>query len=181
MLGLWSIIGEQNASRKFVDLIWRSSSKYAPFDPSVASIEVKWRSHRNGFPLPPPPPFSLCKFFSGLTRAQVGDYGTVDPKTGCFEKEGNIFSNEAFKPLVKGLSTKTLPLAQNQFMVVSLNAKQADADVSAKLDAARIAHAQFKVSRIPETVFGCSLLESSVGGISEKSQGLFLLLSNVAR
>ncbi|KAJ3724157.1 hypothetical protein DFJ43DRAFT_1158007 [Lentinula guzmanii] len=54
-------LGSPQSSRKFIDLIFAASSKWANWDPPK--------------------------------QIHVGDYGTIDKKTGEFEKEGNIYED----------------------------------------------------------------------------------------
>ncbi|KAI5117379.1 hypothetical protein M0805_001922 [Coniferiporia weirii] len=58
---------KKEASRKFIDLIMRVSSKWANWDPSDV--------------------------------IQAGDYGTIDEQSGAFERQGNIYRDNAFSEL----------------------------------------------------------------------------------
>ncbi|KAK7678967.1 hypothetical protein QCA50_014746 [Cerrena zonata] len=62
-------LGESTySSRKFIDLIFTASSKWANWDPPK--------------------------------QIKVGDYGTIQRKTGEFEKEGNIYEDDAMADIV---------------------------------------------------------------------------------
>lgn len=64
-------------SRKYVDLLFRETNPMiASVDPS-STIEVR------------EPAFSIALRVEPL---QVGDYGSLDPRTGRFIKEGDIFT-----------------------------------------------------------------------------------------
>jgi len=74
-----------NASRKYTDLIFSASSKWANWDPPK--------------------------------KIMVGDYGTVDRKTGQFEKEGNIYEGEATAQLAAKYPPETA--AKESFFEIS--------------------------------------------------------------
>lgn len=99
------------ASRKFVDLIWKSSSKWAVWDPASVNITVS--------PAPP-------QRTDMLTLRQIGDYGRVDKETGCFEREGNIFRRPELADIVNGYETNPQLAKEDVVYATSLNARRVD-------------------------------------------------------
>lgn len=75
----WSAF-EQNAPRKFIDLIWRKRKRFPVWDPSTESVRVSSKLRH-----PSKLKFSLRK---------VGDYGQIDKNTGSFRCEGNIYNSK---------------------------------------------------------------------------------------
>ena len=73
-------LSSTQACRKYVDLINISSAMYANWDP-LRHVEV-------GQPRNHPRMFDACFLH------EVGDIGRIDPETGHFVSEGNIYRDE---------------------------------------------------------------------------------------
>ncbi|PSS37438.1 hypothetical protein PHLCEN_2v645 [Hermanssonia centrifuga] len=101
-------------SRKYIDLIYTASTTWANLDPS-RKIEVSSNLHLMLI--------GQCKF------AQPGDFGTIDSKTGRFEKHDSVYTNEQ----TTGIAKAYPPLrGENKAykQVVSRNVRSLDFDVN---------------------------------------------------
>jgi hypothetical protein len=109
------------ASRKFIDLIFQSSSKWANWDPPMT--------------------------------IKVGEYGTIDRKTGVLRVEGNIY-DETFQELLKqqGLtidlshpSCQPIKGAVEEDMIMSsIGVKSGDISLTPQVSALNLASASIK-------------------------------------
>lgn len=100
------------ASRKFIDLLWKSCSKWAVWDPASVAISAS------------PPPFPLTIVDQG--SLQIGDYGTVEKETGHFEREGNIFTTPELAEIVKGHEAKLQSSSEDVIFATSLNTRKVE-------------------------------------------------------
>lgn len=67
--------------------------------------------------------------------AAVGDFGTIDKKTGRFEKKGNILNDERFRNITKGSSVVKPKGTEDPMLVTSKNARKAELIADASFDA----------------------------------------------
>lgn len=99
---------ERSAVRKYADLIRETSNKWPNCEPSKR-IEVRLRyGHEN------------C--ISGTSLFQVGEYGRLT-KDGIWEREGNIFEDDAFKEIVQN-TTPTQHPTEDKIVIQTLYARQ---------------------------------------------------------
>ena len=82
------------ASRKHVDLINRSSGSFVNWDPT-RRIEVRHSSLSDTRP-----DFLIHSLFFARFL-QAGDFGEIDPETGQFVCEGNIYRDEPLASIAK--------------------------------------------------------------------------------
>jgi hypothetical protein len=82
-----SPLSSTRACRKYVDLINISSAKYVNWDP-LKHIEVGWSRKR-------------VRVTDTCSPHKVGDFGQIDPETGQFVCEGNIYRDEALASTAK--------------------------------------------------------------------------------
>ncbi len=88
------------ASRKYVDLINGPSGSYANWDP-LRRIEVGQSS-------PESRPFCPCRWLTPfLHGSKAGDFGQIDPETGQFVREGNIYRDEPLASIAKDYPPQT--------------------------------------------------------------------------
>ena len=88
-----------NAQRKFIDLINEATFKWANWDPPKV-LQVSSPSPSINPTNPTDSPFPLL---------QIGDFGTLDKKTGELNVEGNIFTHPEIKHIAQSYPAYEAP------------------------------------------------------------------------
>lgn len=127
------------SSRKFIDLIWKTSNKWAVWDPPSSSDAIRVSLGLQGSFQTHAPFTSSCP--------QVGDYGLVDPETGKFEFEGNIYRDDKLADIVKdhNVDRDAHRVNDNMMCITSSTAQEVSGGFGASLDA-QVSKFAFKVT-----------------------------------
>lgn len=133
---LWPWARKPKASqRRFIDLIWTASNKWAVWDPPSEIVNV-------GHP--------VTDLIAGLIDGtpQLGDYGGINEESGNFECEGNIFQNPECADAVAIVpSTSSASRSTDRLLcITSAGARQVSPEGKFAVDA-QDASLEFEVSR----------------------------------
>lgn len=118
-----------SSSLLYVDLLYRTSSQFAVWEPAPSLIQVRLSDINRRTP-------SMCQ----SDILQVGDYGDVDRLSGQFEPHGNIFTDPTFREQYKDYPPVVRPFGSAAITTITSentkarNAKERDLGASGIVD-----------------------------------------------